>query len=250
MKSKTRRKSKNISILIYLVAVIASFIIGFLVVNYIVMPMVVGKGEDIPVPTLIGLDIKDAQKVVKSNGLVFDVAGYQYDTLYQKDRVIFQDPKPDIMIKKGRKVSVIISMGAKSYTMPYIEGLPVDEGLKVLQKMNITNGINKIYTSSDSVPKDYIVSTIPKSDETVPPGSMITIFISKGSESDTLQMPNLIGLNIKIAVDTLRSLNLILGGVDSDTVVDSVMSKVILQYPEEGTNLAPGDSVSVVVRRE
>ncbi|NIA22777.1 MAG: PASTA domain-containing protein [Proteobacteria bacterium] len=244
------KKKKNISFLVYFLIIAVSFVAGFIIVNYLIMPMVVGKGEDISVPALIGLDLKDAQRVVKNNSLIFNIAGYQYDTLYQKDKVIFQDPKPDNILKKGRKVSVIVSMGAKSYTMPYIQGIPLKNGLAVLKKMNITNGTNKIYTSSDSFPKDYIVSTIPRSDETIDPGSMITIFVSKGSESDTLQMPNLIGLNLKMVVDTIKSLNLILTGVDSDTTVDSLMSKVILQYPEDGTKLSPGDSVSIVTRRE
>jgi len=244
------KKRKNISLPIYFFIILISFLAGFIIVNYLIMPVVVGKGEDVPVPALIGLDLKNAQRVIKSNGLIFDVAGYQYDTLYQKGKVIFQDPKPDNILKKGRKVSVIISLGAKSYTMPYIQGIPLEDGLAVLKKMNINNGINKIYTSSDSIPRDYIVSTIPKSDETIAPGSMITIFVSKGSESDTLQMPNLIGLNLKMAVDTIKSLNLILTGVDSDTTIDSLMSKVILQYPGEGANLSPGDSVSIVIRNE
>ena len=243
-------KRSKLSFLLYFAIILISFIVGFIVVNYLIMPAVVGKGEDVPVPALLGLDLKDAQNVVKSNGLVFNITGYQYDTLYQKNRIIFQDPKPDNIIKKGRKVSVIVSLGIKSYTMPYIQGIPLKNGLEILKKMNINNGINKIYTSSDSLPKGFIVSTIPKSDETIDPGSIITIFVSKGSATDTLIMPNLIGLNLKMAVDTLKSLNLILTSVDSDTTVDSILSKVILQYPENGTNLAPGDSVNIVIRRE
>ncbi len=249
MKSEKKGKRKS-NPFVGISIIIASFIIGFLIVNYLIMPIIVGKGEETLVPSLIGLNIKDAQKIVKHEGLALDITGYQYDTVYQKDRIIYQDPKPDEITKKGRNITAIVSRGIKAHIMPYITGIPLNNAIDILKNKSINNGINKIFTSSDSVPRDYIVSTIPDADESISPDIMITIIISKGSESDTLSMPNITGLSFIDAINKVKSLNLILGNVEYEDNVDSVNSKVILQYPEEGDVISPGDSVNIVLHKE
>ncbi|RKX72444.1 hypothetical protein DRP43_00755 [candidate division TA06 bacterium] len=249
MKSDKKSKRKSNPFVGISIAIV-SFVVGFFIVNYLIMPIIVGKGEDTLVPSLVGLNIKDAQKIIRHEGLTLDITGYQYDTVYQKDRIIYQDPKPDEITKKGRKITAIVSRGIKANVMPYIIGIPLSNAIEVLKSKNINNGINKIFTSSDSVPRNYIVSTIPDADESIFPSMMITVFISKGSESDTLSMPNITGLSFIETLNKVKSLNLILGNIECEDNIDSVNSKVILQYPEEGDMISPGDSVNIVLHKE
>ena len=63
-------------------------------------------------------------------------------------------------------------------------------------------------------------------------------------------MPNITGLSFIETLNKVKSLNLILGNIECEDNIDSVNSKVILQYPEEGDMISPGDSVNIVLHKE
>jgi serine/threonine-protein kinase len=75
-------------------------------------------------------------------------------------------------------------------------------------------------------------------------GSTITLIVSEGQ----VQVPNVVGMNLEQAQKALTDAGLKFSIVE-DTLSLEADGKVIAQNPQQGTNVAPGTSVTLTVAR-
>ncbi|MBC7333416.1 MAG: PASTA domain-containing protein [Actinobacteria bacterium] len=131
--------------------------------------------------------------------------------------------------------------------VPPIENIPVAQAEKILKTYNLGLRIKEeVY--SENIPERFIIDQSPKPDTSVPTNTYITVIISKGKEnSDTITMPNLIGLTLEEAENMLKELKLELGTI-SKVYSDSMGVNVILdQHPEFGKELKSGEKINLTV---
>ena len=89
--------------------------------------------------------------------------------------------------------------------------------------------------ASDSITKDYVISTNPVAGENLPAGSTVYIVVSGGPEITPISMPNLVGLTQSQAVSKLESCNLTFGGVspvESDLPEGTIIWQSVSAYSE------------------
>ena len=84
------------------------------------------SGQLFKMPNLIGMDIKEAEKIIKEQGLVLRTTE-TVDTTAKKDSVVEQSPKDGSPVQKGDSVVLSVSSGRtvlnKSITMPSKAGV-------------------------------------------------------------------------------------------------------------------------------
>lgn len=80
--------------------------------------------------------------------------------------------------------------------------------------------------TSDSVTKDYVISTSPAANEQLSSGSTVYVTVSAGPNISYVEMPNLIGLSEEAAISKLESCGLSFGSsefvrsdLDAGTVI-------------------------------
>ena len=89
--------------------------------------------------------------------------------------------------------------------------------------------------TSNSVTKDYVISTSPDANDQLSAGSTVYVTVSSGPEIGHVEMPNLVGLTEDAAISKLESLGLSYGGSDrvsSDLEAGTVIGQSINAFTE------------------
>uniref|UniRef100_A0A7V0Z607 PASTA domain-containing protein n=1 Tax=candidate division WOR-3 bacterium TaxID=2052148 RepID=A0A7V0Z607_UNCW3 len=228
--------------LTYLIIVLIFFIIGLLMANFLLIPMVVRKGEEVSVPNVCTLPLDSATMLLKKAGLQSVVTERRYDQIIEQGRIIIQEPLPDTKVKKGRIINLSVSLGPEKIVVPALSGLEFAKAKQIIDRLGLMVGdIDTIF--SDSIGEGRVIQTVPEPETEVKKGDAIKIILSKGI---LLKTPNLVGLKIDSAKVIIKNLKLILGSI---TEVEGTGEKgtIIVQNPQPDQLVNNGDTINLMV---
>jgi len=157
---------------------IGIFIIGFFGTD-LIMKLIVGHGNEVQVPLLIGENYEVARKHCKDIKLYLELGELVHDENIEKGNVISQNPNPGIMTKKYRTVSVVVSNGPEMVRIPYLDNLSIVEAKLKLENAGLFLG-EKVFRYSDEVTKGNVIYSQPMADELIPRKSEVEIIVSLG----------------------------------------------------------------------
>jgi len=210
--------------------------------NFLLIPMVVRKGEEVSVPNVCNLPLDSATMVLKKAGLQSVVTERRYDQIIEQGRIIIQEPLPDTKVKKGRIINLSVSLGPEKIVVPALSGLEFAKAKQIIDRLGLMVGdIDTIF--SDSIGEGRVIQTVPEPETEVKKGDAIKIILSKGI---LLKTPNLVGLKIDSAKVIIKNLNLILGSI---TEVEGTGEKgtIIVQNPQPDQLVNKGDTINLMV---
>ncbi len=147
--------------------------------------------QNVKVPKLAGLQVEEANAILKSKGLHIEII----DSIYQKDAVpgaiIEQVPEANSNVKKGR--AIYVSIYAKT---PQQVALPelVDYSLRQAQALLVSMGFTQL--AIEEVPSDYagLVMGVEyrgrrlEPNEKVPVGSPLKLIVGNGQLTDSFDI--------------------------------------------------------------
>jgi eukaryotic-like serine/threonine-protein kinase len=194
----------------------------------VVVPSVLGKNRDDAVSTLSNLGLQPR---------VFDVPSNK-----PENTVIAQDPRGGKTVVKGTRVRINVSSGPAAVSVPNVIGLPFDQASRELQDA----GFSVARTDAESEKaKDTVINEEPSG--TAPPGSTITLTVSKGPKSSTV--PDVTSQDEQSARDTLDGAGFKVK-VKNQDVTDAGLEGIVLeQSPPGGTQAPSGTTVTITVGR-
>lgn len=228
--------------LTYAVLILIFFIVGILLANFIIMPSFVRGGKEVTVPNVCTISLDSAIAVLKKNKLQGVVVERRYDKIIDEGKVIIQEPLPDVKVKRGRIINLSISLGAETVKIPFLSGLDLEKGKMIFEKLGLLiDEIDSAY--SDSIGRGKIIKTFPEFDSDIVKGGSVRVTYSRGV---LLKMPNLVGLTLAQAKDTLSKLSLVIRGIQ-EVEGSAAKNTIMVQNPEPEKVLNPGDSVNLIV---
>lgn len=140
-----------------------------------------GLGE-IHMPNLVGNTLRQAERILSRNGLVIGEVTEVHDDVVPADHIIEQNPAPHKKVKRGTKVSLMVSLGSEEATilMPVnVVGMTVDEAAKTLKGYDLAVG-NVTAEPSTLVPEGRIIRQSPELGVNVKKGDTVDLVISSG----------------------------------------------------------------------
>ena len=225
--------------------VLLLFLMGFLVANFIIMPLVVRQGSVVEVPDVRGMSYKQATENLQARELDIINAGWRYDSNLPDSSVISQDPEPKMMVKKRRKVRVIINRGEEKITIPYLAGLSSVRAINLMDRLGlIVSEIDSL--SSDSIAIGCVLSSSPSAGTQLAKGSSLKLTLSKGSTGKML-MPDLVGRKLAEVQGQLVGQGLVIGQIKYISGQALEPGTIMLQAPQAGFVIKQGDTVNVAV---
>ncbi|MFQ5906410.1 MAG: PASTA domain-containing protein [bacterium] len=234
---------KRFTVIVVLAA--AAFLLGYVVVDRIVMPHLVGLGRELDVPDVTGKTLEEAKAVLQGVGLRYNVSEQRYDHVVPLGFVISQQPMPNHRIKERGLVSLITSLGQEKVSVPHLFDLNIVQAKSLLERLGLTVGrIDTVY--SDSIRGGRVVSTNPPSDSLVYRGTQVNITLS-GAKPLYFTMPDLYGLNFESVRDSIVSLGLEIANVKVVQSTDSEKGIILLQSPQPGMTVKRGDKVVLAI---
>jgi serine/threonine-protein kinase len=201
-----------------------------------------GGSTPLEVTDVVGRSTDDAERALQQAGLTYSVVYAPSDTV-PKDRVLRQDPAPPKKIKPGGEVQLFVSSGLPSVQLADLRQYSVDDAQRYLRDAKLVPKVDSRYDAK--VPKGVVISQRPAPNASIPIRSSVELLVSLGPSP--VAVPDLVSQSLNDATEAVgkRGLRLeISQRVTSDNIAADTIAS---QNPPPGTQVAPGDTVSVVV---
>jgi beta-lactam-binding protein with PASTA domain len=157
-------------------------------------------------------------------------------------QVVGTTPPRGTIVKKGTRVSVVVSSGPGVIGLPNVNGKGSAEAVRILREKGFQPTTQN--RSSDSVEKGRVISTDPAAGSEVQVGSPVTVAVSTGPKE--VSVPEVTGESQADATATLAAAGLKVT-VSKREVAEPAAGTVISQTPGAGTELKVGSPVTIVV---
>ncbi len=232
---------------------IAVLLIIFAVVGgvsaYLTLTLIIKSEDTVVVPELEGKEVVNVLRILTDLGLNTKVAGAEYSPGIPLNYVIFQNPSAGTELKKGRDVRIIVSKGAATVLVPDIKGLPIQQGLIILEQNGLCQG-KRSFTTIENVKKGKIIAHTPPPGLSVKRGLCVDLLVSAGVRPAAFKMPDLEGRLFEDAILLIERNNLLLGDINSVYRKDKPRDAVVGQTPAAGHRVIEGTVVNLEANRK
>ena len=201
----------------------------------------------VEVPDVTGLSLDEAKQIFDE--LFTEVTGVEeFNDTYNQGIIFDQSPPAGSMLESlsGEKLSIIlyISKGERTFDMPDLTGKKLVNAEATLENRDLK--IDEIvYEFSDIQPVDRIFGQTPPADSKVTKSTIVTIYISKGENPESV-IPDVLGYPEDEALEMLASY-----GFEQINIIyedsEEAMGTVFSQVPESGIIYNKADEVIIKV---
>ena len=201
-----RKRSKPVrDTLLTLTVGLLAFVVGLSVFNNLLMPQFVHREGEVHVPDLVHLTVEQARKVLEPTGLPLAQAGERFDPGVPRGQIVLQDPPPGTPVRAPRRVTVTVSLGEESSSVPALFGDTRRGAEMLLEHAGLrVGGITR--APSDAVGEGLVVATDPPAESVLPHGTPVALLLSSGLGEEAFVMPDLAGRDIGRARAQLEAL--------------------------------------------
>lgn len=223
--------------------IIASVVGGVVLIAAIVTFLLLGMARA-TVPDVIGSDIAAASAAIEEAGLQVGEVSDVPSKDVPKGSVVSTDPEAGTEVEKNSKVDMQVSSGPALVKVPDITNMTEETAKAALESVGLKGQRGPDEFSAD-VPEGSVVKQSPSDGEEVEAGTVIIYSLSAGS--DTVNVPDLSGMEEEAAIQLLETLGL-KGLVGSRQASDTVPEGcVISQNPAKDLKLELGSQVTFTI---
>ena len=201
-------------------------------------------GERVTVPNLSKMTEDKAKAALKKLRLGVNVQTGTSDDV-PEGQVYDQSPAAGTKVDVHTQVTINISSGKEKFSLDDVTGMQYQQAQAQLENDGLVVSLEFDY--SDSVGSDKVISTSPKAGSQVAKGDTITITASKGKETKTTIVPNLLGQNIDNAIQMIKDAGLTYNGKSSDYSDSYSENQVMNQSISAGKTVEEGTTISLTV---
>lgn len=213
--------------------------------GYYVFTEGLAGGQHVTVPNVVNLSITDANLRLAEQGLDLGKQTLVPHATVPKYHVITQRPPAGRVVRTGRKVYPIVSMGTDHMSAPSYLQMSLEGAQREIAQSQFRLGT--VARVPHSAPRDTVLAQDPPPGEGIAAQGSLHLLVSAGLERPTAFMPNIRGLAVSEALRVLApyGVNAVANPVDTPgAAVDTVLD----QHPQPDTLLYAGQVVTYDVR--
>jgi serine/threonine-protein kinase len=232
------------ALLISISAGIAGVLLIILVDSFVVLYIV-----DVPtikVPRLHALESTKAKTRLTQWGLNIVIGDSMHHEAIAIGAVVDQDPHAGRRVKQGRHITVTLSKGPRFYPAPNIGGISLRAARLQLESNQLRVG-GILYVSSNKIPESAVISQSPRAGTPLARYTAVDLRISNGPASALKRVPNLVGVSIEAAEDTLKKYEMRLGRLQNRADNNHPIGTVLAQNPRADAQTVRYTQINIVV---
>jgi beta-lactam-binding protein with PASTA domain/tRNA A-37 threonylcarbamoyl transferase component Bud32 len=192
------------------------------------------------VPSVVGEPLDQALSDLRAANLKWRIQ--HVDNQAPQDQVFAQTPKAGAHVDQGSSVTLKVSNGPKPAIVPSVVGSTFDSANSAL--LGAGFAVRRKDVENDA-PKDTVIAQSPDGGTYQPPGSTITLTVSKGPTTSTV--PDVTSISQADAITQLRASGFKVQVV-SQPVTDPNQDGIVqTQDPAGNTKAPPGSTVTIAV---
>jgi serine/threonine-protein kinase len=154
------------------------------------------------VPNLSGQTLEKATAELDAMKLKW-VQSSESSPTYQQGEIVRTDPGAGIVVATGDTITLYVSTGKKTVSVPDVHNMTVDAATQALQQAGLTVGPTTS-ENSPTVPANVVISTDPAANTSAHEGDAIGLHVSSGK----VTLTDLTGQTIQAATGILSQLGL------------------------------------------
>ncbi len=207
-------------------------------------------GKEVEVADVRGMVAEEATAVLEEQGLKMEIIDSTYSDKVPFGTVVEQDPRPASHAKDGRLVYVIINATTKRMvTMPDLQDISYRQAETTLRAMGLR--VDTAYDYKPSAFRDLVLEVKSQGEtvqpgEKLPVGTRVRLVVGYGRGTEQVTVPQVIGMTLQEARNTLLRNRLTVGAVQYDTPQEEGTPQFVYrQTPAEGEKLVEGETVAL-----
>ena len=244
--SAPRKKTttKKPAVIIVVGVLLALVLISYFLYSYLLRDLFSGP-EDVKVPNLVG-QVYEEINPEDYPDFVLEKGESKHDDTVPAGQVIEQEPKADKTVKAGSTIILTVSLGSEEKTMPNLVNTSVSAAQRMLEDLDLGLNVKVEYEENSVYVADQVIRTDPLYGNPLEKGDTVTLTVCEAVTETLIPVPELEGLDIQDALNSLTALGLSNGAiryVDSDLPAGTVTYQSI----EQGQEVKAGTVINLQV---
>jgi eukaryotic-like serine/threonine-protein kinase len=217
---------------------------GLLLAGLVALALVLllPSSTTVKVPNVVGQSEQSAAAALRRAGLN-PAPSLAPSTTVATGLVIRERPSAGALVKKGARVSIVVSAGPASAALPNVEGLSARAAIAKLRKEGFRPSTKT--EPSTTVAAGKVIATNPPAGTELQLGSPVSVLVSSGPEA--VHVPDVVGQSLSEAEATLTNAGLAVGAVTQKVSTTQSPGTVLSQSPPTGSSAHAGDKVNLTV---
>jgi eukaryotic-like serine/threonine-protein kinase len=193
----------------------------------------------VAVPSVAGLAQDQAMNRLAKAGFKANVE-QRFSKGVKRGLAIGTEPAAGTQLSTAQPVTLLISRGANTVSVPSVVGMDDQAALASIQNA----GLAGVVVQRDSTePQGEVLSQSPVGGQQVARGSQVTIFASTG----VITVPDVTGQTRKTAVTALKKAGFVVAVTEQPSSDPAELNRVISEFPPGGSRGQRGDTVTISV---
>lgn len=223
---------------------IAGMAILLVLMNEVIMPAYTNYDEGITVPDVTKLSLEEAESLLTSYGLRFEVSERRSNQAFPPDYVIDQIPTSSEIVKPNRKIYLTVNtINNPTVEVPEVENLSYRNAEIQLQNYGLQVGTVS-YESSRF--KNVVLRQSIPAGEIVEKGTVVDLSVSDGLGEKMVEVPEIIGLSLAEAQQKINDAGLRIGEFQFEPTKE-YPPNIILDFSPKAEELTEGETLKLVI---
>lgn len=234
----------NKKIYLGLLGLVVAFASFLFIMDAVVMPAFTNYNEGITVPDVTEISLVEAQELLSSYGLRFEVTDRRSNSAFPEDYVIDQTPTPAEIVKPNRKIYLTVNTESHpTVVVPEVVNLSLRNARIQLENYGLSVGT--VSYQSSRFKHSVLQQSVPGG-RTVEKGTVVDLVVSDGLGDRMVNMPDIIGLSLTEAQQQLRESGLHIGGFEFRPSREASPNTVIDFSPKQN-RVVEGETIDLVI---
>jgi beta-lactam-binding protein with PASTA domain len=230
---------------------IAGIVLGYFLVFFLAVFSTVSllvKGDEVTAPDLLGKPLRDAYAIAAQKGIYLKKVVGDFGGAYAPNTVVNQFPAPETRVKGKSVVKIFVASEVGQTVVPLLIALSQKESEALLKKSKLKKGYSAFITAADVMPDCIISQSLPAGSR-IAEGSAIDLLISKGGESRSFIMPDLIGKEAVKVLVFFENQGLKISKIEEVSYFGLKPGIILKQFPSPGFEISAKNLIGIQVSK-
>lgn len=231
-----------------LVMVVLTVVIAWLFV--LMLNLYTRHNSELPMPDVRGYHPEELASNSSLKRYEYIIIDSVYDTQKPKGTILTQDPEPESMVKRGRKVYLtVVAVNPEQVAMPNLIDLTLRQARSVLETYGLRLGtLTYVPDIGKTIMKQLKGNKEIEPGENIEKGSRINLVVGEGTDNERLIVPMLVGENYKDAIAALQLAGFNVGEEVFMDEKDPAVLRVFRQQPLPNFKTDKGGKINLWYR--
>jgi beta-lactam-binding protein with PASTA domain len=206
------------------------------------------KGDEVSAPDLTNMSLQDAYATASRRGVYLKKVIGDFGGTYAPNTVVSQFPAAQTRVKEKSVVKIFVASEVGQTVVPQLVGLSQKQSEALLKKSKLKKGHTAFISAVDVMPDNVISQSAPAGSRAAE-GSAVDLLLSKGGESRSFIMPDLIGREAVKVLVFFEGRGLKISKIEEVPYFGLKPGIILKQFPAPGFEISAKNLIGIQVSK-